>query len=158
MFNGFVVYAEHPIPAVRPGPERAGWTVPSSSCSRPTGTLARWQACRPFFLRLWRCAVSGLQSSGLSFTAVWQRQRVSLPRSPRSVTAVRYLPFRVVPVRSVGVIDDKAVAFNGSGVISGYMALVRVFTGKNLLKNHWPILCIAAAVLVCVGPGAWAEV
>ena len=39
---------------------------------------------------------------------------------------------KVIP----GVTDDMLSAMNSTGIISGYMEVGRVYTGKNILKNH----------------------
>lgn len=41
-------------------------------------------------------------------------------------------------------------AMNSTGIISGYMEVGRVYTGKNILKNHWPIISIIVAVLISI--------
>ncbi|MCG4712203.1 hypothetical protein L0P28_15750, partial [Dorea formicigenerans] len=37
-----------------------------------------------------------------------------------------------------------------TGIISGYMEVGRVYTGKNILKNHWPIISIIVAILISI--------
>ena len=39
---------------------------------------------------------------------------------------------KVIP----GVTDDMLSAMNSTSIISGYMEVGRVYTGKNILKNH----------------------
>ena len=53
---------------------------------------------------------------------------------------------KVIP----GVTDDMLSAMNSTGIISGYMEVGRVYTGKNILKNHWPIISIIVAVLISI--------
>ena len=50
----------------------------------------------------------------------------------------------------VGVTDDMLSAMNSTGIISGYMEVGRVYTGKNILKNHWPIISIIVAILISI--------
>ena len=49
-----------------------------------------------------------------------------------------------------GVTDDMLSAINSKGVISGFRAVAQIYTGKNILKNHWPGICIALTILVSV--------
>ena len=49
-----------------------------------------------------------------------------------------------------GVTDDILSAMNSTGIISGYMEVGRVYTGKNILKNHWPIITIIVAILISI--------
>ncbi len=49
---------------------------------------------------------------------------------------------KVIP----GVTDD----MNSTGIISGYMEVGRVYTGKNILKNHWPIISIIVTILISI--------
>ncbi len=49
-----------------------------------------------------------------------------------------------------GVTDDILMLINGKDVIFGYRAVGRVYMGKNILKKHWPIICIALIVIVSV--------
>ena len=53
---------------------------------------------------------------------------------------------KVIP----GVTDDMLSAMNSTGIISGYMEVGRVYTGKNILKNHWPIISIIVAILISI--------
>lgn len=53
---------------------------------------------------------------------------------------------KVIP----GVTDDMLSAMNSIGIISGYMEVGRVYTGKNILKNHWPIISIIVAILISI--------
>ena len=53
---------------------------------------------------------------------------------------------KVIPV----VTDDMLSAMNSTGIISGYMKVGRVYTGKNILKNHWPIISIIVAILISI--------
>lgn len=41
-------------------------------------------------------------------------------------------------------------SYNTTGIISGYMEVGRVYTGKNILKNHWPIISIIVAILISI--------
>ena len=41
-------------------------------------------------------------------------------------------------------------AMNNTSIISGYMEVGRVYTGKNILKNHWPIISIIVAILISI--------
>lgn len=49
-----------------------------------------------------------------------------------------------------GVTDDMLSARNSKGIISGYMKVGRVYTGKSILKNHWPIISIIVAILISI--------
>ena len=49
-----------------------------------------------------------------------------------------------------GVTDDMLSAMNSTGIISGYMKVGRVYTGKSILKNHWPIISIIVAILISI--------
>ena len=49
-----------------------------------------------------------------------------------------------------GVTDDMLSAMNSTGIISGYMEVGRVYTGKNILKTHWPIISIIVAILISI--------
>ena len=53
---------------------------------------------------------------------------------------------KVIP----GVTDDMLSAMNSTGIISGYMEVGRVYTGKNILKNHWPIISIIVTILISI--------
>lgn len=55
---------------------------------------------------------------------------------------------RVTP----GVTDDIIAAKEGSsGIISGFRSVSKVYTGKNIFKNHWPVILILAIVLTFLG-------
>jgi len=45
-----------------------------------------------------------------------------------------------------GAADNAAAAAGGMGSVSAYMAVGRIYTGRNALKNHWPLILIA---LIC---------
>lgn len=49
-----------------------------------------------------------------------------------------------------GVADDMLSAMNSKGVISGYQAVGKVYIGKNIFKNHWPLISIIVLVLFCI--------
>lgn len=49
-----------------------------------------------------------------------------------------------------GVTDDMLSAMNSTGIISGYMEVGRVYTGKNILKNHWTVISIIVAILISI--------
>ena len=49
-----------------------------------------------------------------------------------------------------GVTDDMLSARNSKGIISGYMKVGRVYTGKSILKNHWPIISMIVAILISI--------
>lgn len=49
-----------------------------------------------------------------------------------------------------GVTDDMLSAMKSTSIISGYMKVGRVYTGKNILKNHWPIISIIVAILISI--------
>lgn len=53
---------------------------------------------------------------------------------------------KVIP----GVTDDMLSAMNSIGIISGYKKGGRVYTGKNILKNHWPIISIIVVILISI--------
>ena len=53
---------------------------------------------------------------------------------------------KVIP----GVTDDMLSAMNSTGIISGYMEVGRVYTGKNILKNHWTVISIIVAILISI--------
>ena len=53
---------------------------------------------------------------------------------------------KVIP----GVTDDMLSAMNSTGIISGYMEVGRVYTGKSILKNHWPIISIIVTILISI--------
>lgn len=49
-----------------------------------------------------------------------------------------------------GVTDDMLSAMNSKGIISGYREVGKVYTGKNIFKNHWPIIGIIGMILISV--------
>lgn len=53
---------------------------------------------------------------------------------------------KVIP----GVTDDMLSAMNSTSIISGYMEVGRVYAGKNILKNHWPIISIIVAIIISI--------
>lgn len=53
---------------------------------------------------------------------------------------------KVIP----GVTDDMLSAMNSTNIIGGYMEVGKVYTGKNILKNHWPIFSIIVVILISI--------
>ena len=53
---------------------------------------------------------------------------------------------KVIP----GVTDDMLSAMNSTSIISGDMEVGRVYAGKNILKNHWPIISIIVAIIISI--------
>lgn len=49
-----------------------------------------------------------------------------------------------------GVTDDMLVALNSKDIITGFNAVGSVYTGKNPLKKHWPIISIVLSILISV--------
>lgn len=60
--------------------------------------------------------------------------------------AVRTNGLLAISRATPGVTDDMATAINNSGVITGFMSVERVYTGKGLFKNHWPIITILSVI------------
>ena len=49
-----------------------------------------------------------------------------------------------------GVTDDMFAALNRKDIITGFKAVESIYTGKNILKKHWPIISIVLSILVSV--------
>ncbi len=53
---------------------------------------------------------------------------------------------KVIP----GVTDDILSAMKSTNIIGGYIEVGKVYTGKNILKNHWPIFSIIVVILISI--------
>ena len=49
-----------------------------------------------------------------------------------------------------GVTDDMLAALKSKDVITGFRVVGSIYTGKNILKNHWPIISIVMLILISV--------
>jgi len=59
--------------------------------------------------------------------------------------------FNQVAVATDNKVDDIEAITNGAGVIFAFFKIGKVFTGNNLLKNHWPwIIAIGLTIIITV--------
>lgn len=49
-----------------------------------------------------------------------------------------------------GVTDDMLAALKSKDVITGFRVVGSIYTGKNILKNHWPMISIVMLILISV--------
>lgn len=57
---------------------------------------------------------------------------------------------RAITKLTPGITDDMLVTLDGMGTISRFSEIGRLYTGKNVLKNHWPIISIAIIIFTSV--------
>lgn len=65
-------------------------------------------------------------------------------------TAKKVNSINAITKLTPGVTDDILVTLNSKDIINGFWAVASIYTGKNNLKKHWPIISIVILIFILI--------